>query len=185
MKMRGKPLTLLLAVPVAGAICAVAVARAQPSGLTCGNIPLTAVTAEPATGFLGACLVPYMTYSPQLPAVCYSPAAVAGVSEGGVPEAGTASGGDGGAGDAGGAGTGGVTYGIASTACKIAAGNVFQSYGTVASNYDSYRVLVTCYPHDMYGKCAQGFAISRSCCDYGANMTSLDGESATGFVNFQ
>jgi hypothetical protein len=187
MKLRSKRLALLLPLLLAAAIGSVELAKAQPAGLTCGSLSLAMQTTEPATGFTGACLAQYMTYAAQLPVVCYSPA-VAGGAEGGAAAGALPDGapGDAGPGDAGSpASTGGVTYGQGTTACMVPAGNVFRSYFTLANSYDSYQVLMTCYPHGDDGKCHQGFAVSRSCCDYGTNLISLDGQTATGLVNFQ
>jgi hypothetical protein len=179
-KTRGKPLVLLLAIPVAGALCAVAVANAQQTGLVCGTIPLTMQTTEPATGFTGACLAQFTSYEPQLPTVCFSPPAPLMI-DGGASEAGAAVIDGGGAAGA----SSGVTYGKAPTTCTMPAANSFRSYASLAPNYDSYTVLMTCYPHGAGGKCTLGFAVSKSCCDYGTSMISLDGKTATGLVNFQ
>ncbi len=182
MKIRSKALAVLLPLVLASAIGFVELAKAQPAGLACGTLSLAMQTTEPPSGFTGACLAPYMTYAPQLPTVCYSPAA-AGPTDGGLPEGAPP---DGGAADASSpASTGGVTYGQGTTACTVPAGNIFRSYWNLNPSYDSYQVLLTCYPHGDDGECHQGVAISKSCCDYGTNLTSLDGQTATGLVDFK
>jgi hypothetical protein len=120
-----------------------------------GGISLTVQRAEPAVGFTGACLVPFSTYAPQLPTVCYSPA-------------------------------GDVKYLSGSTTTAVfPAAKVARSYGAVPAQYDSYQVLETCYPHNADGSCPQpSFAVSHSCCDYGTEMVSTDGQFASGFANF-
>jgi hypothetical protein len=117
---------------------------------------LVAQTQEPADGFTGACLLDYMPYKPTLPLICYSP------GPNGQYDAGL------------------------TTVVTFKAPEVFRSYGNVASQYDSYQVLATCYPPDPVKGCdpSQSFAISRSCCDYGVILTSLDGKTASGTANF-
>jgi hypothetical protein len=126
---------------------------------------------EPATGFTGACLIDFMTYKPTLPLLCYSPNQGTGAqtapSDAATRAAPTAQ------------------YGSGQTKVTFPAQKVFRSYGAMAPTYDSYQVLLTCYPPNPDGTCPfQSSAISHSCCDYGAIMTSLDARTASGFVNF-
>ena len=115
----------------------------------------TEQTQEPATGFTGACLLDSMTYEPKLPLVCYAPNTT-------------------------------VQYGAGFTNVIVPASAVARSYSTLPAGNDSYMVLATCYPHNKDGSCPQAaFAISNSCCDYGANMVSLDGQTAQGIASFQ
>jgi hypothetical protein len=123
----------------------------SPSG---GGVTMHVVTSEPPTGFVGACLVPFVTYTPQLPTICYQPG-------------------------------GNIVPGVGSTKVSMAAASAARSYGTLPASYDSYQALVTCYTHDADGTCPfDSFAVSRSCCDLGTNMISLDGVTATGTANF-
>jgi hypothetical protein len=93
----------------------------------------------------------FMTYTPTLPLICYSPGA--------------------------------ARYGAAlTTTLKFPAQEVFRSYANVPSQYDSYQVLVTCYPPDQCPN--PSLQISHSCCDYGSIMTSFDGQTASGTVHF-
>jgi hypothetical protein len=39
-----------------------------------GGVTMRVVNTEPPGGFTGACLLPFVTYAPMLPTVCYSPA---------------------------------------------------------------------------------------------------------------
>jgi hypothetical protein len=135
----------------------------DPSELTPPG--LMAQTQEPATGFTGACLIDFMTYKPTLPLICYS--ANAAPADGGAQAAPTAQ------------------YGSGQTKVTFPARKVFRPYDTSPPQYDSYQVLLTCYPPNPDRTCpSQSFAISHSCCDYGAIMTSLDARTASGFVNF-
>jgi hypothetical protein len=120
---------------------------------------LSVQTTEPASGFTGACLVAQLTYTPQLPTVCYVPGGFVAPD---VP-AGSS-----------------VVYGSGSSNITLPAAAVARAYALLPPSYDSYQVMVTCYPHTMSGGCPQAsFAVSNSCCDMGTNMTSLDGQSAT------
>ncbi len=120
------------------------------SGSTAAPVTVTVQTTEPASGFTGACLLPFMAYQPTLPSVCYSPG-------------------------------GTVKYGAGSTRVTIPAAKVFRSYSTLPPQYDSFQPLATCYPHSADGTCPSiSQAVSRSCCDYGTNMTSSDGVFAAG-----
>jgi hypothetical protein len=143
---------------LAASIAVVVVARAQSRSFPAANevVPpgMTAQTQEPATGFTGACLLDYKTYQPTLPLICYAPGSTA-------------------------------TYGAGSTTVTFPAKEVLRSYGSLPTQYDSYQVLITCYPHKSDGSCpSPSFAISHSCCDYGMDLTSLDGQAATGQANF-
>jgi hypothetical protein len=121
-------------------------------------VPFTVQTSEPATGFTGACLAPYVTYSPQLPTVCYLPKAPLV-----DPDAGTLR--------------------LGATRFVVPAAKVVRSYSQNGQNYDSYQALVTCFPHDSSGNCPQlSYAISKSCCNLGTNLISIDGKSAEGIV---
>jgi hypothetical protein len=132
---------------------------------------MMAQTQEPATGFTGACLLDFMTYKPTLPLICYSPNLSAG------PQAASS--------DAAAQAAPTAQYGSGLTKVTFPARKVFRSYGDLPPAYDSYQVLLTCYPPNPDGTCPfQSFAISHSCCDYGAIMTSLDSQTASGFVNF-
>jgi hypothetical protein len=116
---------------------------------------MTAQTQEPPSGFTGACLLDHMTYEPTLPLICYAPSSAA-------------------------------SYGAGSTTVTFPAKTVFRPYASLSANYDSYEVLVTCYPHSTSGACPQqAFAVSHSCCDYGASLTSLDGKTASGLAGFR
>jgi hypothetical protein len=119
------------------------------------NGPSGAVTVqktEPATGFIGACRVPFITYAPQLPSVCYSPA--------------------------------GATYGFAMTTFAVSpASAIARPYLASGTSIDSYDAIVTCYQPKSDGTCpAPSYPVSHSCCDYGMNMTSLDGKVASAQV---
>ncbi len=147
-----------VAVVITAALAVVVVARAQPRVLPdpyeVGPMPMAAQTEEPATGFTGACLLDMMTYQPVLPLICYAP-------------------------------TGPVQYGKGSTKVTFPAKKVSRSYSTAPASYDSYQVLVSCYPHNADGSCPpRSFAVSRSCCDYGAPLVSLDGQTASGLAGF-
>src|SRR4029077_14057990 len=89
-----------------------------PSAGATKGASLAVVKQEPKTGFLGACLAPYLSYVPTLPTVCYQ-----------VKSAGSS------------------TFGQHSyTAVTAPAGIVFQSYSTLdttlaTANPDSYQVL--------------------------------------------
>ncbi len=158
---------------VAGAVAGVARAQSQPappdpSLVTLTPLPLggagctgcsTLVKTEPATGFVGGCLsTADITYVPTLPVACYQPTSVTG-------------------------------YGAAApglTKFSFPASQVALSYSTLAPGYDSYDVLETCYPHDKNGTCPSGsYAVSRSCCDYGTKLVSLDGKTASGLAVLQ
>jgi hypothetical protein len=109
-------------------------------------------TQEPLHGFTGACLAQAVSYVPTLPTVCYR-----------VKQAGTSAG-----------------FGTHSlTVVTAPAASVFQPYSvldttTATANPDSYKVLLTCYPHNADGTCPiPSQAVSRSCCDLGAHMTAL------------
>jgi hypothetical protein len=146
------------------------IARAQPTSLpdpgvvrltpqsnigTC--IGCTTLQAqEPPTGFTGACLLDAMHYQPTLPLARYAPGPT-------------------------------VQYGKGFTNVIFPdAKQVAGSYSTLPAASDSYMVLATCYPHNADGSCPQAsFAVSRSCCDYGANIISLDGQTAQGVAIFQ
>lgn len=158
------------AVVAAGAV--VAVARAQPSTFPDPSqitpAGMTAQTQEPTTGFTGACLVDFRSYEPKLPLICYAPNRPMAPGDAAAD-----------------AGNSGTTYGAGTTVVTFPAKSVFRPYASGSANYDSYQVLVTCYPHTAAGVCPQSsFAVSRSCCDYGTNLTSLDGQTASGLANF-
>ncbi len=134
---------------------------------------MIAQTTEPATGFTGACLLDFKTYEPTLPLICYSPSRMMASGDAGADAA------------AAGAGAAGATYGAGITIVTFPAKSVFRPYLSGPANYDSYQVLVTCYPHTATGSCPQAsFAVSHSCCDYGTNLTSMDGQTATGLASF-
>jgi hypothetical protein len=147
-----------------------------PSGMTCAGLTvgagLTVQTTEPAGGFTGACLM-NRPYGASLPTVCFSPD--------------------------------NATYNGAtgSVQCSIAAANVAQpdwSIGPAQSanptrqNATSYQVMETCAPHVKGGDCAiyanggcpcNTMPVSQSCCThYGTQMTSSDGQKATGTAYF-
>jgi hypothetical protein len=129
----------------------------QPNNGQCTRCT-TIQAQEPDGGFTGACLFTSMTYQPQLPLVCYSPSDHT------------------------------ANYGPDAGATTVAfpAADVARSYAKSPGNYDSYEVLGTCYPHNADGSCPQwSSSVSQSCCDYGANMISLDGKTATGTAFFQ
>ncbi len=147
-----------VAVVITAALAVVVVARAQPRILPdpyeVGPMTVTAQIQEPPKGFTGACLADAMTYQPALPLICYAP-------------------------------TGQVQYGKGFTNVTFPAKKVARSYSTAPASYDSYDVLVTCYQHNADGSCpAQSFAVSRSCCDYGSPLVSLDGQTASGLAAF-
>jgi hypothetical protein len=147
------------ALVLAAGIAVVAVARAQarsfPDPSEVQPSGMTAQTQEPPTGFTGACLLDYAPYLPTLPLICYAPTSAA-------------------------------HYGAGTTTVAFPAKKVFRSYSSLPANYDSYQVLATCYPHQDDGTCPQqSFAVSRSCCDYGTNLMSLDGQTASGLASFQ
>lgn len=120
-------------------------------------VPFTVQTAEPPTGFTGACLAPSVTYAPQLPTVCYSPKASLVDTDGGLR--------------------------LGATRFAVPAAKVLRAYSQNGTNYDSYQALVTCFPHDGSGHCPQlSYPISNSCCDLGTNLISVDGKSAEGIV---
>jgi hypothetical protein len=122
---------------------------------------LSVQTTEPPTGFVGACLVPQITYDPQLPAMCFVPG---GFFPNGPVDA-------------------NVVYNNGSTSVTLPASKVARAYSTLAPSYDSYETLVTCFPHTPTGSCPQpSFSVSNSCCDMGTQMISLDGVNATGLV---
>jgi hypothetical protein len=124
--------------------------------------------SEPDGGFLGACLVPFLLYAPQLPTVCYTPSGATYLGQPGY--------------------TGPTTV-------TFPASDVAFSYSPVA-NQDSYQSVMTCVPHLSapqsscatwagQGTCPCGtFPISQSCCDYGMHMVSVDGAHAQGVVAF-
>jgi hypothetical protein len=154
--MRRRTLIVIALAVLVGAGAAAKIAQAEPIGLTCGTVALTVETSEPPTGFTGACLASHMNYVPQLPSVCYSPKA------------------------------GSVTYGTGFSTCTVPAASAYAPYWTLPASYDSYRVLMTCYPQTPAGTCPQNsVSVSNSCCDYGSEMTSLDGHVASGLVAFQ
>jgi hypothetical protein len=147
-----------VAVVITAALAVVVVARAQPRILPdpseVGPMAVAAQTQEPPTGFTGACLLDTMTYQPALPLICYAP-------------------------------TGTVQYGKGFTNVTFPAKKVSHSYSMAPASYDSYEVLVSCYPHNADGSCPlQSFAVSRSCCDYGTPLVSLDGQTASGLAGF-
>ena len=147
-----------VAVVTTAALAVVVVARAQPRILPdpseVGPMTMTAQLQEPAKGFTGACLLDAITYAPALPLICYAPGS-------------------------------GVQYGTGSTKVTFPASKVSRSYSSAPADYDSYQALVTCYPHAADGSCPQqSFAVSRSCCDYGTPLVSLDGQTATGLAGF-
>jgi hypothetical protein len=112
-------------------------------------------TQEPPTGFTGACLIDFLTYQPTLPLICYSP-------------------------------SGKVSYGAGTTTVTFPANLVFRPYASPPATYDSYQALVTCYEHTSAGTCPQqSFPVSHSCCDYGTDLISLDGQVATGLASFR
>jgi hypothetical protein len=154
----------------AGAVVVIARAdpRAFPDPSQISPSGLIAQTTEPATGFTGACLVDFKTYEPTLPLVCYSPSRMMATGDAAAD-----------------AGSAGATYGAGFTTVTFPAKSVFRPYLSGPANYDSYQVLLTCYPHTPAGACPQSsFAVSRSCCDYGTNLTSIDGQTASGLANF-
>jgi hypothetical protein len=125
-------------------------------------------TAEPKIrGFEGACLAPFITYTPQAPRVCYR-VKVMGIT----------------------AGLTLATYPytvVTAPAGTAAPGSVFQPYSTLdakAPNPDSYQVLLSCYYHNPGSSCPPPSRPvgARSCCDLGSHMTSLDGVYARGFA---
>jgi hypothetical protein len=123
---------------------------------------LSVQTTEPATGFVGACLAGQLTYTPQLPTVCFVPG---GFFPYGPPDA-------------------NVLYGSGSTSVTLPAASVAQAYSMLPPSYDSYQTLMTCVPHTSTGGCPQPtFSVSHSCCDLGTPMVSLDGVNASGLVS--
>lgn len=79
-----------------------------------------------------------------------------------------------------------VQYGAGFTTVTFPAKKVARSYSSLPANYDSYQVLVTCYPHQPDGTCpSQSFAVSHSCCDYGIGLTSPDGQTASSLAIFR
>jgi hypothetical protein len=147
--------TLALAASAAFVVVARAQSRSFPTASEVTPAGMTAQTQEPATGFTGACLLDYMTYEPTLPLICYSPTGSS------------------------------VQYGSGTTTVSFPAKEVARSYASPPASYDSFQVLLTCYPHNSDGTCPQqSFAVSRSCCGYGANLISLDGKTATGIAAF-
>jgi hypothetical protein len=144
---------------VAAGVAVGVVARAEapilPDPGDVGPLTMAAQLQEPPTGFTGACLLDYMAYQPTLPRICYSP-------------------------------TTPVIYGGGTTSVTFPANRVLRPYSSAPASYDSYEVLVTCYPHGSDGACPQqAFAISRSCCDYGTELISVDGQTASGLVAFR
>jgi hypothetical protein len=135
--------------------CAAPSADAQIVFQGSGSVTVRVETTEPPEGFTGACLLPALTYSPQLPTVCYTP-------------------------------VGSVSYGgNQGTELVASAAKVSQAHWSLAANYDSYRVLTTCYPKPANAGCTRGLAASRSCCDPGGRMITTDGgQTAWGYVNF-
>jgi hypothetical protein len=126
-------------------------------------------TSEPPTGFVGVCLAPHLTYAPSLPSVCYAVKLPDTVSSQ--------------------MGGGNVPVPLhAFTVVSATATHVFSAYGTAdttlsAASYDSYQVLMTCYPHGSAGDCpSPSLPVSRSCCDLGTHMTSLFKKIARGFA---
>jgi hypothetical protein len=151
-----------------------------PSGVTCAGLSvgsgLTVQTAEPASGFTGACLM-NRPYGAALPSVCFS------------PDSATYTGYDG---------------GTASVKCSAPAASVAQPDWSIGAPQngkatrqnasDSYEVMETCVPHVKGGDCAlyanggcpcNTMPISGSCCThYGTRMASSDGQTATGTAYF-
>jgi hypothetical protein len=132
-----------------------------------GGISLTVETDEPDQGFTGACLLGpdgRLTDQAQLPVVCFSL-------------------------------DGNVQYDTGTkTEVVVPASEVVQSDTPATPALDEYpydadytsfhyQVLMTCYPHDDAGACTAGSAVSRSCCDVGANMQYLRENLVHGFVN--
>jgi hypothetical protein len=141
-----------------------------PSGSTLQTVKFPAAgyslsvqTTEPATGFTGACLVPQLTYTPQLPTVCFVPG---GFFPYGPPDA-------------------NVIYGNGSTSVTLPAAFVARPYSTLPAGYDSYQTLVTCFPNSPPACPQPSFAVSNSCCDMGTQMVSLDGKNASGLVSIR
>jgi hypothetical protein len=125
------------------------------AGTTMGEVAVQVQTTEPPTGFTGACLLPFLTYEPQLPTVCYSP---------------TSS-------------TGSVIYGAgATTQLVVPAKTVWlASMWTLPPEHDSFQPVMTCYPHNKDGTCpAPSQALSMSCCDVPMPMSCTDGVFAHG-----
>jgi hypothetical protein len=119
-----------------------------------GGVSMQVVTAEPPTGFTGACLVPFLTYAPQLPTVCYSPGGNIQYGVGSTQVT---------------APTAVVARSYGSTAMGY---DSFQAL-TTCYPHDSDGTCPTA-----------AFAVSRSCCELGTNMVSADGKYATGIANF-
>jgi len=134
-----------------------------PSASAVTPAGLTMQTTEPPGGFTGACLLPALIYAPQLPLVCYSPAGAQSSASGS-----------------------GIEWG-ATQEITFPAAQVAHSYDSLPSNNDSYYPVATCAPHvSDGGGCPTGlYAISASCCDYGAQTISVDGTTAFSFVKFR
>jgi hypothetical protein len=128
-----------------------------------GATGVTVQTSEPDGGFTGACLVPFIRYTPQLPTVCYSPA---GASYG----------------------TGFTTVSFPAADVSFSYSPVpnqdsYQSVMTCAPHLTAPGS--TCATWTGQGTCPCGtFPISQSCCDYGMHMQSVDGIHAQGIVAF-
>jgi hypothetical protein len=118
-------------------------------------ISLAVEETEPPEGFQGACRLPYLTYAPQLPTVCYAPPADPTGQK--------------------------VKYASgSSTEIVLPASAVFHPHWSLPPQYDSFEAVMTCYPHDP-GSCpAPSLPVSRSCCGAPTLMTCKDGIFANG-----
>jgi hypothetical protein len=133
-----------------------------------GGVSLTVQTAEPDSGFTGACLLGpdgRLSDRVQLPAVCFSPAGNVQYDAGTMTEV--------------------LARGVDVLQSDTPPTPDFEAYPYTSVDYSTYhfQVLMTCYPKDQSGTCTVGSPVSRSCCDIGANMSYLRDALAHGFVN--